>query len=462
MMEKEKNWEVSLLLVEDEEDVRLNILEFLQMHFDSVHAAASGEEGLETFLRDKPDIVLTDIRMPGMGGLEMASRIKESSPDTPVIILSALYEKDLLEKAIDIGIDKYVRKPPDYEKLLKAIRKSALPIIQAKEIRRLNKKYLTSIEMQLSRSPAMREVIEGIRKVAKSDFSVIIQGETGVGKSFVARMVHDLSRRTDKPFITVDIGTIPETLVESELFGHTKGAFTGADKSKKGFFEIAHGGTLFLEELENMTPYVQGKLLRAVEEKRIFPVGSTTPVDVDIRIIGATNKNILEEVQNQNFREDLYYRLCEFDLNIVPLRERPEDIRWLAEKFVNEVAAELDARISEITPPALKILKKYPWKGNVREMKNTMRRIVLMCDSNRITDKDVLRILLPKPPVNPEDTGTFFLPDDYALADMVSEAERAAIMRALNKTGGKKVKAASLLNIDFKTLTTKMEKYNLS
>lgn len=462
---------ISILYVEDDADVHKQTLEFLQMHFKEVHSAFEGRQGLLMFKENKPDVILTDIRMPVMDGLEMSSLIKESNPSVPIIIITAYYESEYLVKAIDIGVDKYVTKPTDGDKLLEAIYKSVLPQLQKQEIDNLNTKIFATLESRISKSPQMKDTIQRLQKVANSDFSVIIYGDTGVGKSYVARIVHDLSKRAGKPFITVDIGTIPETLVESELFGHTRGAFTGADKAKKGFFEIANGGTLFLEELENMSPYVQSKLLRAVEDRQIFPIGSTTPVDVDIRIIGATNKNIFEEVKNNKFREDLFYRMCEFDLKILPLRERPEDIPHLAAKFVEEVATDLDKTILGVDRAAMNALIKHSWKGNVRELKNVMRRVVLMCEKDRIEKEDIQRVLNVKKgdseenlPGNPPSNNNILTvpPGDYTLSGAVEAAEKQAVIRALEKTDGKKVKAASLLKIDFKTLASKIEKYGIA
>lgn len=451
--------DISVLYVEDEPAGHRRVLQMLQPLFKEIHCAFDGQKGLELFQQYKPDVVLTDDHMPLMGGPDMARRIKEISPDTPIIMFSADYETDLLLKAIDIGVDKFERKPIDKEKLLAAVYKSVLPRVQEKEIQTLNQKIAGSLEARVSQSPAMKEAIQRIEKVADSDFSVIIHGETGVGKSYVAGVIHDLSRRADKPFITVDIGAIPETLVESELFGHTRGAFTGADKSTKGFFEIAHGGALFLEELENMTPYVQSKLLRAVEEKRIFPVGSTTPVEVDIRIISATNTDIFAEVKNGTFREDLFYRLREFDIHIPPLRDRPEDVPMLAEKFVRAVAKELDKNIIEISEGALKLLQEQPWKGNIREMKNLIRRAVLLCDGDRLTPDDIARIV--RIDREHRHTGPAHQAIGFSLSAAVASAEKLTIQRALQKTGGKKVKTAELLEIDYKTLMTKMKKYGI-
>jgi len=459
--------ETTVLYVEDDTQVHKHIRKFLKNFVKEVYSAFNGREGWDMFKQHLPDIVLTDCRMPKMSGLEMAEKIKGSHPVTPIIVISAFAEVELLMKAIDIGVDKYVKKPVDGDKLLETIYWGALPVHQEKKIHRLNKTIFASLEARISRSQAMKEVIRQIHKVANSDFSVIIQGETGAGKSTVARLIHNISRRAGKPFITIDIGAIPETLVESELFGHVKGAFTGAEKNKKGFFEIAHEGTLFLEEMENMNPYIQGKLLRAVEEKCFCPVGSTTPVEVDIRIISATNKNISDEVKKDKFRQDLFYRLCEFDIHIPPLRERPEDIPLLASEFANEVAAELGRHPTDISLEAVGVLAGHRWNGNVRELKNVIRRSVLLCEGEKITAPDILKILNTKidEPHQPTSTQTPLSPPepgDYSLSFAVEEAESQAIRRALAKSAGKKVNTASLLNINFKTLVTKMEKYGIS
>ncbi len=457
-LEPEKIKKISLLFVEDDTDVHSRILEFLQIHFDNIFAAFNGKDGLTLFEKHQPDVVLTDIKMPVMDGLEMAQRIKKLKPETPLIINSAFTDTEIMIKAIEIGIDHYVTKPTKIQKLMDALHKSILPLIQKKEIDSLNKKILYNLESRIGKSHSLKDVIAGVHKVAKSDFSVILHGETGGGKSHIARIIHELSERADKPFITVDIGAIPETLLESELFGHKKGSYTGASSDKKGFFEIAGGGTLFIEDMENLSAYAQVKILRAVEEKQVFPIGSTTPVEANIRIISASNKNLFDEVKKNNFREDLFYRLCEFDIKIPPLRERVEDIPFLAEKFIIEVAGELNRNIKEITSEAMEILEKYRWNGNVRELKNVMRRAFLTCEEKMITKNDFLELLTL---TGKKETQSDTAPIEPTLASAVKYAEKKAIIRALEKTAWKKVKAAALLEIDYKTLASKIKKYNI-
>jgi transcriptional regulator with PAS, ATPase and Fis domain len=276
----------------------------------------------------------------------------------------------------------------------------------------------------------------------------------------VAGIIHDLSNRAGKPFVTIDVGSIPETLIESELFGHKKGAFTGADKDKKGLLETANGGTVFLDELENMTPHVQAKFLRAVEEKKIYPLGSTKAVHIDVRIISATNVDFKKVVENKKFREDLFYRLFEFDITIPPLRDRQGDIRLLAHYFFSEALRELNKKIIEISEDAVRLLEQEEWRGNVRELKNVMRRVVLLCDTDKITAEDVSKVTKPDQKDKIKD-GELLLPQQlssFALEDV----EKWAIQQALRQTGGKRMKAAAILKIDYKRLTRKMEKYDIS
>lgn len=453
--------DVSILYVEDDLFLRERVLEFLKMHFRCVYAAENGKEGLEIFGKESPDVVVTDIKMPVMNGLDMAQRIKEINNEIPIIILTAFSEASFLMKAIEIGVDRYVQKPTEGEELIEAIYKSILPGFQKKQIDGLTRHLHTSLENLLGKSATVQNLIEQVRQVAWSNFSVIIQGETGVGKSLIASTIHSLSKRADKPFIIVDIGVIPETLVESELFGYKKGAFTGADKNKTGFFERASGGTILLDELENMTPYVQSKLLRAVEDKKIYPLGSTSAVDIDIRIIGATNTDLAQEVREKKFREDLYYRLCEFNLYIPPLRERKEDIPLLARKFLAEAADELDVPLKPVEEEAMNLLAQHHWHGNVRELKNVMRRIALLCKHKLVTVQDVEHIINPGNAPDSlhmlENTGPGDIPC-YPL----SEVEKWAITKVLEITKGKKLKAASLLKVDYKTLNAKIKKYKIN
>jgi transcriptional regulator with PAS, ATPase and Fis domain len=304
----------------------------------------------------------------------------------------------------------------------------------------------------------MKKVIKQILQVSQSDFSLILQGETGTGKSFIARTIHNLSKRAKGPFVTIDIGAVPETLVESELFGYEKGAFTGADKKKKGFFEIANKGTILIDELQNLSLYVQSKLLMAVEEKRICPLGTTDAVKTDVRIIGATNKDIMSSVEENSFRKDLFYRLSEFMIYIPPLRERVEDIQFYAEKFFREVSEDLDKPLQGISESAIGFLEKYHWPGNIRELKNVIRRAVLIADTKFINPEHIKFLEHSDTPGHNSVTPYKF--DAFPTLNL-NDLERMAIKKALDASLGNKTKAAATLNISYMTLLRKIKQYNI-
>ncbi|MCP4154690.1 MAG: sigma-54-dependent Fis family transcriptional regulator [bacterium] len=453
---------LSILLVEDDLSLREEILIFLKKKFSTVYSAENGKEGLEMFMKLSPELVISDIKMPVMNGLEMIEQIKAESPHTPVIVNTAFSEVAYLIKAIEIGVDRLIQKPLERKKLMEAITRCAKPILQEKEIRCLNEQLDSSLEEHLGKSKSMKALFTRARQLASSNFSLILQGETGVGKSHIARLIHKMSKRSAHPFVTVDIGAIPEALVESELFGHKKGAFTGAVADKKGFFETAHEATIFLDELENLTPYVQAKLLRAVEDKKILPLGSTTPVDVDVRIIAATNKALESEVMEKRFREDLFYRLNDFTINIPPLRGRAEDIAILSRRFMVEAAEELDKNVTGITHQALEILEKHDWPGNIRELKSTIRRVMFFCSSDKINEEELLQALNSKESMRmPQaETNPLSHPESLTVLSM-DELEKWGIENALRQTGGKKMEAAVLLKIGYSTLKRKMKLYNI-
>ncbi len=318
-----------------------------------------------------------------------------------------------------------------------------------------------SLEQTLGTSGRMREVIYQIRRIAKTDFTVLLQGETGVGKSFIADIIHRLSPRADNPFIKIDMGTIPETLMESELFGYEKGAFTGADRRRKGMFELAAGrGTIFIDELENMTAYAQSRFLTVIEEKKFHPLGSSETRDLDIRIISATNREMKEALEGKSIRRDLFYRLSEFIITIPPLRERVDDIPLLAQKFLAEAETKLNAPVKKFSDAIFDVLKKYPWPGNVRELRNiVMRRAVLMSQVHSLKPGD-MELLLSDTPRSAESCDLLPLKELTAMA--VRDVEKKAIRKALELTKGNKSKAATLLKVNYKTLLIKIREYNLS
>ncbi len=443
---------LKVLYIEDEPKLRERICIVLRMRFERVFTAANGSEGLEVFSRERPDIIVSDIKMPVMDGLEMTMHIREIAPEAPVILSTAFTETAYLLRAIELGVSAYVRKPLDCRHLVETITRTAAPILQRIELERARQGEHASLELLLGDSPAMQEVIRKARKIAGTDYSIIIQGETGVGKSHLAAIIHGLSPRKHHPFIPVTMSALPESLVESQLFGHIKGAFTDAGSTKKGLFEEAHGGTIFLDDVDCAPPAIQAKILHAVEQKRFFPVGGTRPVEVDIRIIAASNRDLLDEVHNGNFREDLYYRLGDLVVVLPPLRERGDDIAVLARMFLNDVSLELDRTPPRLAPDALFALNRHPWPGNVRELKSVMKRVALFAGET-VTGEDLVTVMtaLRKPAADM----------DMTRLQTLDELKCQAVRQALAATGGKKMEAARLLDVDYSSFKRMLEKYNV-
>jgi len=444
---------LKILYVEDEPDLRERVRIVLEMEYATVVTAASGGDGLALFARLRPDVVVSDIMMPGMDGLEMARRIRELSPETPVIFTTAFTETGYLLKAIELGIAAYVRKPLDCRELLDSIRRAAIPILQRRELEQARANEQGSLEFFLGESPAMQQVVRQARKIARTDFSVVIQGETGVGKSHLGWLIHGLSGRRHFPFVTVTVSSLAETLLESQLFGHVKGAFTGAVGARKGLFEEAHGGTLFLDDVDCASPGMQAKILHAVERKSFFPVGATKPVQVDVRVIVASNRDLLTEARAGNFREDLYYRLADLVIELPPLRERGQDVAALAERFLNEVSLELDRVPPRMAPDAVLMLARQRWPGNVRELKSVMKRAALFADETLSAD-DLAGIVTATPGRRADEGSSSRL-------QSLEEIKRDAVLQALAATGGKKMEAARLLEVDYSSFKRMLEKYRL-
>ncbi|GFE62146.1 sigma-54-dependent Fis family transcriptional regulator [Geobacter sp. AOG2] len=443
---------ITILYVEDDTDLRERIHIVLAMHFERVLPAANGREGLELFIREAPDIVVCDIRMPIMDGLEMTKRIRERSPETPVIICTAFTDTTYLLKTIELGVSAYVRKPLDCWQLVETINRTTVPILQKKELEEAKQHEKASFELLFGESLAMQGVINQAQRIAGTDFSIVIQGETGVGKSYLASLIHGLSQRKQQPLVTVNVSSLPETLVESQLFGHLKGAFSGAVSAKRGLFEEAHGGTLFLDDVDCASPAVQAKILHAVEQKQFFPVGGTKLVKVDTRIIAASNRDLLFEVQQGSFREDLYYRLGEIMITLPPLRERGVDIISLSHKFLAEISLELNRTPPRIAPEAIVLLNRHPWPGNVRELKSVMKRAALF--AGETLTREVLESVMTVTDQATTEKSTVHL-------GTLEEMKRDAVKQALAATGGKKMEAARLLDVDYSSFKRMLDKYNL-
>lgn len=450
-MEVNESLPLKVLYVEDDLDLHERVRIVLEMHFDRVLCAANGREGLEIFASERPDIVVSDIKMPLMDGLEMAERIRGIAADTPVILCTAFTETPHLLKAIRLGISAYVCKPLDCRQLVETITRTATPLLQGIELERAQQREHASLEYILGKSPAMGEVIHQVQQIAGTGYSIILQGETGVGKSHLASLIHGMSPRKNAPFIPVALGSIPEPLVESELFGHVRGAFTGAVRTRKGLFEAAHGGTLFLDDVDCAPPAIQAKLLRAVEEKHFYPVGSTAPVEVDTRIIAASNRDLLAETRESRFRKDLYYRLGDLVITIPPLRERVGDIPPLARTFLREAALELN-RVPPHIPQDIEILfGRHPWPGNIRELKSAMKRAALFAGET-FTAEALSRMFSVSDHEGRTGNSRF---------QTLDELEQQAVMGALDAANGNKTQAARLLDVEYRRFKRLLEKHGL-
>lgn len=443
-----------VLIVDDDADVRNIVSDVLKEEGYSTTEAADGLKAIKMFRTDTPDAVILDMKMPYMNGIETMREFKKIDRRVPVIILTAHGDIPTAVEAIKCGAYDFTVKPPDFDRLLIILERAIERRQMEVEVEKINTALDLSLENLFGKSAAIKIVIEQIKQVSGTDFSVIIQGETGTGKSVVSSTIHNMSKRADRPFVSVDIGLIPDILVESELFGYKRGAFTGAQRDKTGYFETADGGTVFIDELENMSAHVQGKLLSFIEKKKIYPLGGTSPVDVDVRIIAASNKDIRDSVIRKEFREDLFYRLNEFIIILPPLRDRIEDIPFFAKKFIFEACSELNKQIKEITVEAVDVLMKYMWPGNLRELKNVIRKAVLLTGSDTIALECVeglLREQLMNKPAVPLST----------LKDALKEMEKKMIIETLTRTGGNKAKAAELLDISYNNILNKIKEYDI-
>jgi len=454
----EKESQGRVLVVDDEQAVRKTLKRILEGENFTVITASSGNEALNIAEKEPLDAVLLDLRMPGISGMETLRELRRLYSGLPVIVVTANNDIQTAVTAIKLGAEDFLLKPPDFDMLIIMLRKSLEKRDLQRKLEILSTEMGSSMTYLLGKSPAMKRLIGQMHQISQSNFSVLIEGETGTGKTFAARILHNLSKQKSGPFVSVDIGAIPETLIESELFGYEKGAFTGAEKRKRGFFEMASGGTIVIDELQNMSAHVQGKLLGIVEEKCAYPLGSSNPVRVDVRIVGLTNVDLKEAMEKKLFRNDLYYRLTEVVISIPPLRERREDIPFFVQKFLSETCEELAKPKPEISEDALNLLLEYPWPGNVRELRNIVRRIVLFFQGATIERENVECFL----GATEKYEAVFFSPSAREIPLMtMKQIEEIMIRRVLLATGGNKTKAASILQIDYKTLLRKIAHYGI-
>ncbi|MFP4447523.1 MAG: sigma-54-dependent transcriptional regulator [Bacteroidales bacterium] len=382
-----------ILAIDDEKTIRESLKEILEYENHEVELSADGEEGVELFKENKYDVVLLDIKMPQMDGIEVLEKLFSITPDIPVIMISGHGSIDTAVDCIKKGAYDFIEKPLDLNRLLVTVKNAMERKDLVKETKILRRKVTKSYEM-IGESEAIQGVRQIIEKVAPTDARVLVTGANGTGKELVARSLHELSQRKEEPFVEVNCAAIPSELIESELFGHEKGAFTSAHKQRKGKFEQANGGTLFLDEIGDMSLSAQSKVLKALEEKKISRVGSDKVIEVDVRIIAATNKNLREEIEKKNFREDLYHRLSVILIQVPSLNERIEDIPLLADHFNEMICADYGTNKREIEEDALEELKNINWTGNIREFRNVLERLIILCPKT-IRKEDVIKYAQP-------------------------------------------------------------------
>ncbi|MBF0559706.1 MAG: sigma-54-dependent Fis family transcriptional regulator [Nitrospirae bacterium] len=445
-----------ILIVDDEQSVRIILSKVLVDEGFTPLAASSGNQAVEIFRNESPDVVLLDLFMPGMDGMATMEELRKIDTIVPIIIVTGRGEISRAVSAIKAGAYDFIAKPTDTDELVLLLRRAIEKLELEREIGTLHDNVESTYELFLGRSRPIKKIISQILSLAPTNFSLILQGETGTGKSYIANMIHCLSRRSKNKFVTIDIGAIPDSIAESELFGHEKGAFTGAERRKEGLLQIARGGTLFIDEVQNMSPAMQNKLLRAIDERKIVRLGSVEPEAIDIRIIAATNIDIKKAVKEKIFREDLFFRLGEIIIKVPPLRERIEDIPVLAARFCRETCEELDKDVREFSDEAVDYLKRFPWPGNVRQLKNTIRRAVLFCNNKNIEAENIKDLLTDDIAGRDES----FQPEFLGLT--LKDAEKQAIKRALDLSKGNKKKASELLQIDYSTLLRKIKEINIT
>lgn len=448
-----------VLVVDDERKMR-RVLQMMleQMEVESL-AAENGEQALEIFQAEKVDAVITDLRMPGMGGMEWFKRLRTMDSDVPVIVLTAYGTVETAVEAMKQGAYDFVLKPFDVEALEIVVR-HALQLQQYRtENRYLRERYdgPAGLDELIGQSSAMQQIFELVQRVAPTKSAVLITGETGTGKELIAHAIHNLGPRRSRLFVPLNCAAIPGELLESELFGHARGAFTGAQAARIGKFEVANGGSLFLDEIGDMDFPLQAKLLRVLQEGVVEPVGSNRRVSVDVRVISSTNRDLSTRISEGAFREDLLYRLNVFEIHVPPLRERTPDIAPLARAFLDRYAAELGHEPLPLTAEALAPLVSYPWPGNVRELQNAMERAAVLGAGGEV-DAQLVRTVLPAA------SGESDLADavvDHQLEPALAGVERKVILRALQASGDNKAEAARLLGISERSLWYKLKRHRL-
>jgi two-component system, NtrC family, response regulator AtoC len=461
-----------ILIIDDEVDLCQTLLRLLEREGYKVFIAHSGEEGLLKVKENLPDLILLDLKMSGIGGIETLEKIIAIDKDILVIMLTAYQTVESAVKAMKLGAYDYISKPFNIEELKIVIKKALRERNLSREVvslrHQIREKY--SFHNIIGKSDKIKEVLYKIEKVAPTNATVLIRGDSGTGKELIAKTIHQYSPRSDKPFIAIDCTSMPETLIESELFGHTKGAFTGAAAKRLGKFELAQGGTFFLDEIGNLPVNIQAKLLRALQEREIIPIGDNYPVKIDVRVIIASNTDLEEGIKKGNFREDLYYRINVFPIPLPTLQERKEDIPSLALHFLNQFNPIFGKKIKDISEECMKLLIDYSWPGNIRELQNVIQQAIIMAEDiilpehlpDFVAENKVDANLMP---ASLSGEGNNVFPTDFSLKNHIDQlsrdTERRIILEMLKRTNWNKAEAARLLKMNYKTLYLKIKEFNL-
>ena len=461
-----KNNTPHILVVDDELSMRELLDVLLRKYGYKVSCAENGRMAISMIKKTEFDLLLCDIRLGDMTGIDVLKALKDQNPNTVVIMISAYATTEAAIEAMNEGAYDFVPKPFDNEELQQTIKNAlALKTIEhEKEILDVELKRTLQFGKIIGNSPSMKNIFNLVRQVSKTKTSILITGESGTGKELIAKAIHEESDQSEGPFVVVNCGGIPETLMESELFGHKKGSFTGATQDKKGLFEVADQGTIFLDEIGELTVPIQVKLLRAVQERVFKPVGSNEDISVDIRIISATNKKLEDEVITGNFREDLFYRLNVIEIRVPPLRERKTDIRLLAQHFLDKYSRAMKREVTKISSYAIDLLTKYDFPGNVRELENLMERSVALSSTNIILPDSLALSLHKRRWIEGIQNRRFDLDEvkkGVSLDVILEEIEKAYLEKALECTNGKKQEAAELLDISFRTFRYRLNKLGI-
>ena len=446
---------MNILVIDDEETIRDACRQILKKEGYSVKTAEDGIEGLRLFRTEFFHAVLLDLKLPDMDGMEILSQIKEEHPKTPVIIITGYASIDSAIEAMKRGASDYLSKPFSPEQLRLITKKSLDSRKMLIENIYLREELEKQVEfnMVIGKSTVMERVLDIVKRISSSDSTVLITGESGTGKEILAREIHNHSPRRNAPFVVVDCGALVETLFESELFGHVKGSFTGAHETKHGRFEVANGGTIFLDEISNISLNIQAKLLRVIQEREVTRVGSNKPIKVDVRILAATNENLADLVRKEKFREDLFYRLSVVPLNLPPLRERKEDIPFLIDHFINKYCKKTRKDLKGVSPSVKKALMEYDWPGNIRELENTIERAVVLTKGEKIELEDLVYHGISA-------SSSLLLPVGGKYKSL-NDIEKEYIKIVLQAQHGNKSRTAKILKIDRKTLMAKIKKYKI-